>query len=37
MGKNFAWEVSNQLLNMLSNSQVYVGPWLLGDNGKPAS
>lgn len=35
-GKKFAWEVSSQLLNMLSNSQAYVKPYVLGDEEKPA-
>lgn len=35
-GKNFAWEVSNQLLNMPSNSHAYVKPYVLGDEEKSA-
>lgn len=35
-GKKFAWEVSSQLLNMLSNRQAYVKPYVLGDEEKPA-
>lgn len=35
-GKKFAWEVSSRLLNMLSNSQAYVKPYVPGDEEKLA-